>query len=297
MAENSFNANFEKMFGKIAAGDTAKMIPVEHLYPWVDPDTGKRQPFQVAIDQMKDLQESIEEFGICEALIVRQLEKDKYQIISGERRWTVAGILKMQSVPCTIKKLDDNEARRLLVHTNLLKRDGVLPSERAGAYLLEYTARKNQGKRTDLFEDDRKSEASESGSVRTIQRYMRLNYITPELLGLVDSRKIQMTSGVSLSYFSQEEQGLIYENVYKDDKKLSKSQLHELSDLSKKAPLTADLILGLIDAPKAKHDKALNSYRIYFPKNTSDTEIKNTITTLLEDWRKENLKEILDLER
>jgi len=296
MSEVNFGNSFEKLFGGRPPETTMKSLPREKLVPWKDPDTGARQPFKVNLEQLEELQTSIQEFGILEPLIIRP-QAEQYQILSGERRWTVAGILGMENVPCIIKDIDDNEARKLLVHMNIKNRQDLLPSERAGAYLLEYTARKNQGQRTDLYGIKEKTEAGINDSIRTIQRYIRLNYLTPELLALVDFGKIQVVNGVSLSYMSEENQTVIHETVYKENKNLTTPQLKKLSEISKNETLTVEIINDIINTPKVKHDRSLNPYRIYFRQNCPDAEIKNTITKLLEDWRKENLKEILDKER
>lgn len=197
--------------------DRIVMLSPAELTPWRNPYTGEAQPFQVDESKLSDLEESVKSHGIINPILARRLD-DRIEIVAGERRWRVANRLEMTSVPVVIRAMSDEEAAILLVDTNLTARDEILPSEKAAAYKLRLDALKRQGRRTDLEEGDTHNSynviASEVGdSARQIQRYVRLNYLVPELQSAVDEGKLPMTAAVELSYVPQEKQREVVERV------------------------------------------------------------------------------------
>lgn len=197
--------------GADAPKDRIVMMNPAELTPWRNPYTGEAQPFRVDETKLTDLEESVKSHGIINPILARRLD-DRIEIVAGERRWKVANRLELTTVPVVIRTMSDEDAAILLVDTNLTARDEILPSEKAAAYKLRLDALRRQGKRTDLVEDEISHNsyaevASEVGeSARQVQRYVRLNYLVPELQAAVDEGKLPLNAAVELSYVPQEKQ-------------------------------------------------------------------------------------------
>ena len=288
--------SFSSDYGNLVTGagspeknGIVQLSPAE-LTPWTDPETGKRQPFLVNKTELAELTESIEKNGIRDPLIIRKVG-DVNQILSGERRWTVATDIALEKVPCIFVEVSDDEARILLVQANLLSRQSLRPSERAFAYEMQYTARQRQGYRSDLDKlmggEEISSPPALKENVRTIQRYIRLTYLLPELLEKVDAGKVKLVSGVALSFFSKDDQQLLFDEIYAAGKKITDSEIGLLRDVSSERPLVTEDIKNIFSTrenPIQKSDKTLDSYRSFFPDGTPDKKITETITTLLAEW-------------
>lgn len=191
--------------------DRIVMLSPADLTPWRNPYTGEAQPFRVDESKLTDLEASVKTHGIINPILARRLD-DRIEIVAGERRWRVANRLDLPAVPVVIRTMTDEEAAILLVDTNLTVREEILPTEKAAAYKLRLDALKRQGKRTDLTEGDVSHNSYEEiakevgDSARQVQRYVRLNYLVPELQTAVDEGKLPMTAAIELSYVPQEEQ-------------------------------------------------------------------------------------------
>ena len=209
---------------------------------------------------MKEMSESIKVNGVLHPLIVRQRKDGNYEIISGHRRKRASEMANLKELPCIIRNLTDDEAIIEMVDTNM-QREKILPSEKAFAYKMKLEAEKRQGQRNDLtsVQNEQKLEskttrekvAKELGeSASTIQRYIRLTELIPELLNLVDEDRISFTPAVEISYLNEDEQYVLL-NIYEyDERTPSVSQAKHLKMLSQEGKLTADKIEEIMEKDK-----------------------------------------------
>lgn len=260
-------------------------------------------PYRVIEDEsMRELAESIREHGVVEPILVRPYKgkPDEYEIISGHRRNYAAGLAGLDDVPVHIRDLDDNEAAQLMVDSNN-KREILLPSEKAWAYRTKAEAMRCQGKRTDLPEDDEKKRAGikevgseNKDSLATVKRYIRLTYLIPDLMRLVDEEKLTIGNGYIISFFSEKEQGYIVAYYNEHHLLPNKEQLTAMSE----AKAFGEMDEGVIAQIMTKQEKAEKSkksnitirnshLRQYFPENASMEYMEQVIFTLLERWAKE----------
>lgn len=268
-----------------------EILPIRSL-------TGFRNhPFQVVEDEsMCALAESIREYGIQEPLLVRKRENGQYEIISGHRRRYAAELAGLTDVPVHIVEMDDNLATIIMVDSNI-KRETLYPSEKAWAYRMRAEALRHQGKRTDYLENDEDEPAYTAESIgaqtgesgRTVQRYIRLTYLMPELLVLVDKGKLKLMPGVVLSYFSKENQGCILEFYENCGVFPSESQMRELLERTQQGEMLSYEALRDMLLMKEGHNRKfqLNEKKIaeYFPEDATDADIEAVILELLQNWK------------
>ena len=257
-------------------------------------------PYQVLDnEEMNSLIESVQQQGIMTPLIVRPLEDttDEYEIISGHRRFRAAQKAELAEVPAFIRPVSRDEAAIMVVDSNL-HREHLLPSEKAFAYKLKAEALNHQGKRNDLTSgqivsksDDRRTTAiigEKSGeSYKTVQRYIRLTNLIPELLGLMDEGKIAFSVGVELSYLTENEQQDLFEAIELEDKTPSLSQAIQMKKLSQAGELDSDTISKIISEEKPNQREKI-SFQIenltkFFPKSYTPRDIERKIIKLIED--------------
>ena len=219
-------------------------------------------PFKVKNDEnMAKLIKSIREHGILVPAIVRKRENDSYEMISGHRRKKACEIARITKLKCIVKNLTDDEATILMIDSNI-QREEILPSEKAFSYKMKLEALKHQGRKIDFYlqetfrQDDRKFESAEiigkkvGKSARTIQRYIRLTYLIPELLELVDSKRIAFGPAVELSYLSEENQYIV-ENIFEfDEVTPSLSQAIKLKKLEQEGILNEQKIEEILQEKK-----------------------------------------------
>ncbi len=219
----------------------------------------ENNPFIFREDTAFDLLiESITTLGVLTPIIVRSLDDGNYEIISGHRRAEACRRLGIESIPCIVKELTRDEATVILVDLNL-QRDEVLPSEKAHAYKMKMDALKNQGARTDLTSTQSVSKfrtAEEVGkenneSRETVRRYIRLTYLIPEILKLVDEGRIAFTPAVELSYLPSEEQNEVYGFYENEEVTPSYSQTVRMKKLYTEGQLTSDRISEIMAEAKA----------------------------------------------
>ena len=235
-------------------------IKVSNLHPYAG------NPFRVIDDdQMEMLADSIKAKGIIEPLIVRPDGSGEYEIISGHRRYHACKKLGIEKVPCFVSELSREDAVVILVDSNLY-RDGLLPSEKAFAFRMKNEALSHQGKRSDLTSRQvgTKSERSVTqianlvkDSERTIQRYIRLTYLIPELLKMVDEKKMAITPAVEISYIPQELQKELLVTIESEQAVPSLSQAQRMRKLSGEAKLDVDMILEIMCERKANQRESL----------------------------------------
>ena len=251
-------------------------------------------PYKVLDDEdMEALVESIRTQGVLTPLVVRPMEEDAYEIISGHRRLHACKKAGIATVPALIYSLDRNAAAIALVDSNL-HREKILPSEKAFAYKLKLEAMNRQGQRTDLTstQDVSKFRTNElvgeanGDSRETVRRYIRLTYLLPEILEKVDEGKVAFTPAVHLSYLSPAEQGWVLDEMKRNDCTPSVGQAYHLKEHSMAGTLTRDFVAGLMSQEKANQKERLkipmDRIRKYFPKHYTTAQMEDAIVKMCE---------------
>ena len=257
----------------------------------------ENHPYQVKDDaEMEALVESIKEHGILSPIIVRPLENEEYEIISGHRRLFASKRAGLTKVPALVVEMDRDNAAIALVDSNL-HRDNISPSEKAFAYKLKMEAMSRQGHRTDLTSgqlvpksDDNRTSAeigeAYGESYKTVQRYIRLTYLHPKLLEYVDEGRIAFTPAVELSYLNDIEQQDLIQTIESEDCTPSLSQAIRMKKLSQQGLLDDDKILEIMSEEKANQKERIKipteRVRKFFPESYTKTQIEDAIVKLCE---------------
>ena len=271
----------------------AEYLPIEKLHPF------ENHPFQVKDDaEMDQLVFSVLTQGLLTPIVVRKTDTEEYEVISGHRRLRACQKAGIETVPALIYSMDRDAAIIALVDSNL-HREHLLPSEKAFAYKLKMEAMNHQGKTCGQVGHKSRDSLSDDESGRQIQRYIRLTYLIPEILQMVDEKKIALTPAVELSYLTESEQRDLLETMESEDCTPSLSQSRQLKKLSQSGELSMDRILELLQQPKANQEEKLRfdlkDIRHYFPKNYTTERIQKTILQLLEkferNWKRRSLDE------
>ena len=274
----------------------AEFLPLDKLRPF------ENHPFRVKDDaEMDQLVFSVLTQGLLTPIVVRETDTEEYEVISGHRRLRACQKAGIETVPALIYSMDRDAAIIALVDSNL-HREHLLPSEKAFAYKMKMEAMSHQGTSSQLGTRLRTDEliAQQSGESRNqIQRYIRLTYLIPEILQMVDEKKIALTPAVELSYLTESEQRDLLETMESEDCTPSLSQSQQLKKLSQSGVLNMDRILELMQQPKANQEEKLRfdlkDIRHYFPKNYTTQRIQKTILQLLEkferNWKRRSLDE------
>lgn len=256
----------------------------------------KHHPFKVLDnEEMNQMVESVQQFGILNPLIVRPDENGSYEIVSGHRRARAAELAGLTTVPAIVRQLDDDAAIILMVDSNLA-RENILPSEKAWSYKLKLEAMKRQGERTDLTScqvgtRSRSDEqiAQENGdSARQIQRYIRLTNLIPELLDMVDAKQISFNPAVELSYLKPFEQTQFISAMEYGGAPPTLSQAQRIKRLSQDGHCGIDAMCAIMsEEKKVDMDKVTikpDVLKKYFPKSYTPKQMEDTIIKLLEQW-------------
>lgn len=271
----------------------AEFLPISKLRPF------ENHPFRVKDDaEMDQLVFSVLTQGLLTPIVVRETETAEYEVISGHRRLRACQKAGIETVPALIYSMDRDAAIIALVDSNL-HREHLLPSEKAFAYKMKMEAMNHQGKTCGQVGHKSRDFLSDDESGRQIQRYIRLTYLIPEILQMVDEKKIAMTPAVELSYLTESEQRDLLETMESEDCTPSLSQSQQLKKLSQSGALDMDRILELLQQPKANQEEKLRfdlkDIRHYFPKNYTTERIQKTILQLLEkyerNWKRRSLDE------
>lgn len=258
-------------------------------------DEFKNHPFKIIENnEFSLLVESIKENGVILPAIVRLKENGRYEMVSGHRRMYASKLLGLEKIPCVIKDLSDDEATIIMVDSNLQQRKQLLPSEKAFAYKMKYDAMKHQGKRTDLTSGplDQKTTAEKIGkeakeSEKTVRRYIRLTYLIPKLLKIVDNSELDLSPSMALrpaveiSYLNEKEQQLLFKYIEMNLVTPSLAQAIELKNLSQKGELTHEVLQNIMDKEKPNQvlkfgipeDKLFN----VLPKNIEREKVEDFI--------------------
>ena len=273
-------------------------IPLSELYPF------KGHPFKVIDNEaMFDTAESIKQYGVLVPAIARPREDGGYELVSGHRRKRACELAGLETMPVIIRNLDDDAATIIMVDSNL-QRENILPSERAFAFKLKLEAIKRQGSRTDLTSSqvgtklNRADEivAEQAGSSRNqVQRYIRLTELIPELLSMVDEKKIAFNPAVELSYLKSEEQLLLIDAMDTEQATPSLSQAQRLKKFSAEGNCTLEAMCAIMsEEKKGEPDKVTltgDKIKKYFPKNYTPQQMEATIIKLLEGWHKKRTQD------
>ena len=279
----------------------AEYLPIEKLHPF------ENHPFQVKDDaEMDQLVFSVLTQGLLTPIVVRETDTAEYEVISGHRRLRACQKAGIKTVPALIYSMDRDAAIIALVDSNL-HREHLMPSEKAFAYRMKMEAMSHKGQRSDLTSlqvatklDSASSIGKSQGESRDqVFRYIRLTYLIPEILQMVDEKKIALTPAVELSYLTESQQRYLLETMESEDCTPSLSQSQQLKKLSQSGELDMDRILELLQQPKANQEEKLRfdlkDIRHYFPKNYTTERIQKTILQLLEkferNWKRRSLDE------
>ena len=255
-------------------------------------------PFKVRMDaKMVETIESVREHGVLLPALVREKPTGGYEMISGHRRKMASELAGFENMPCIVRNLSDDEAVIVMVDSNL-QREEILPSEKAFAYKMKLEAMNRQGKRTDLTSTPLVSKfrtneilAQEAGESReTIRRYIRLTELIPEILEMVDEKKIAMRPAVELSYLPKEEQEILYDTMESEACTPSHAQTIKIRKFSEEGRLNEDVLLSIMSEEKPNQVEQWkipkNRLKKYFPSGTSQQKMEETIIKALELYRK-----------
>ena len=268
-------------------------IPLSELHPF------KNHPFRVVDDEsMLRTVESVAQYGVLAPAIARPREEGGYELVSGHRRHHASELAGLETMPVIVRNLDDDAAVILMVDSNL-QRESILPSEGAFAYKMKYEAIKRQGQRTDLtlgqvvpkFARSMEEIAEGTGeSYKQVQRYIRLTELIPELLTMVDEKKISFNPAVELSFLKPEEQRDFLEAMDMEQNIPSLSQAQRIKKLSQDGNCTIETMQEIMaEVKKSELDKVTlknDVLKKYFPKSYTPKQMQDTIIKLLEAWQK-----------
>ena len=272
--------------------EQVQQIPIGELFPF------KNHPFKVLDDEsMQRTVESVEQYGVLSPLIARPRPEGGYEIISGHRRQHAAQLAGLDTLPVIVRQMDDDAAVLLMVDSNL-QRENILPSERAFAYKMKLEAIKNQGARSDLtspqlaakFRSDDAVAKDQGISGDTVRRYIRLTSLIPELLDMVDEKKIAFNPAVELSYLDESQQRDFLEAMNDTQNAPSLSQAQRLKKLAQEGHFSYDVAFAVMgEEKKDELDKVViknDTLRKYFPRSYTPKQMEDTIIKLLEQWQR-----------
>ena len=278
--------------------EQVQQIPIDALHPFTN------HPFKVLDDEaMTRTVESIAQYGVLAPLIARpRPDGDGYEIISGHRRQYAAKLAGLDTLPVIVRQMSDDAAVILMVDSNL-QREHILPSERAFAYKMKLEALKNQGARSDLtscqvgtkFRADELLAENSSESARNVQRFIRLTSLIPELLDMVDEKKIAFNPAVELSYLDEAQQRDFLEAMNDTQNAPSLSQAQRLKKLAQEGHFSYDVAFAVMgEEKKDELDKVViknDTLRKYFPRSYTPKQMEDTIIKLLEQWQRKQQRQ------
>ena len=272
--------------------EQVQQIPIEELFPF------KEHPFKVLDDEaMQRTVESVAQYGVLAPLIARPRPEGGYEIISGHRRQHAAELAGLDTLPVIVREMTDDAVVILMVDSNL-QRENILPSERAFAYKMKLEALKNQGARSDLTSDQVGQKlwsveqvASDAGESKTqIQRFIRLTNLIPELLDLVDEKKISFNPAVELSYLDEAQQRDFLQAMDETQNAPSLSQAQRMKKLAQEGKFTYEAAFAIMgEAKKDELDKVViknDTLKKYFPRSYTPRQMEDVIIKLLEQWQR-----------
>ena len=306
MPKNSLNVSLKgaddifstEEFRQEQQREQVQQIPIGELFPF------KNHSFKVLDDEsMQRTVESVEQYGVLSPLIARPRPEGGYEIISGHRRQHAAQLAGLETLPVIVRNMDDDAAVLLMVDSNL-QRENILPSERAFAYKMKLEAIKNQGARSDLTSGQivQKSKlsiervAEDAGEgYKTVQRFIRLTNLIPELLDMVDEKKIAFNPAVELSYLDTNQQRDFLEAMNDTQNAPSLSQAKRLKKLAQEGHFSYDVAFAVMgEEKKDELDKVViknDTLRKYFPRSYTPKQMEDTIIKLLDQWQRKQQRQ------
>ncbi len=281
-----------------AKREKVQMLPLAELHPF------QNHPFKVKDDEaMANTVDSVRQYGVLVPAIARPLESGGYELVSGHRRHHASELAGLTEMPVIVRDLDDDAATIIMVDSNL-QRETLLPSERAFAYKMKLEAMKRQAGRpskenvSQVGTQKRSDQimAEQVGESRNqIQRFIRLTALIPDLLNLVDEKKVAFNPAVELSYLKTEEQVLLLDAMESEQTTPSLSQAQRLKKFSQEGKLSVDVMRAIMsEEKKPEMDKVIFTsakLRQYFPKSYTPQQMENTILRLLEQWQRKRQHE------
>ena len=277
--------------------EQVQQIPIGELFPF------KNHPFKVLDDEsMQRTVESVEQYGVLSPLIARPRPEGGYEIISGHRRQHAAQLAGLDALPVIVRQMDDDAAVLLMVDSNL-QRENILPSERVFAYKMKLEALKNQGARSDLTSTQLVSKlrsneqlgAENNQSRETVRRFIRLTNLVPELLDMVDEKKIAFNPAVELSYLDESQQRDFLETMNDTQNAPSLSQAQRLKRLAQEGHFSYDVAFAVMgEEKKDELDKVViknDTLRKYFPRSYTPKQMEDTIIKLLDQWQRKQQRQ------
>ena len=273
--------------------EQVQQIPIDELHPFTN------HPFKVLDDEtMTRTVESIAQYGVLAPLIARpRPDSDGYEIISGHRRQYAAKLAGLDTLPVIVRNMDDNAAVLLMVDSNL-QREHILPSERAFAYKMKLEALKNQGARSDLtsgqigpkLRSDEQVALDAGESRKQVQRFIRLTNLIPELLDMVDEKKIAFNPAVELSYLDESQQRDFLEAMEDTQNAPSVSQAQQLKKMAQCGEFTYEKAFDILGQEKKSEQDTVTikneTLRKYFPRSYTPKQMEEKIIQLLDAWQK-----------
>ena len=269
------------------------LVSITDLQPFA------RHPYKVLDDDaMREMVESVKQYGVLSPAIARPLPDGGYELVSGHRRKRACELAGLETMPVIVRELDDDAAAILVVDSNL-QREDLLPSERALAYKLKLEALKHQGQRKDLtsVQVEQKlgarekvaQEAGESSGV-PVMRYIRLTELIPPLLDMVDERRIAFNPAYELSFLTKDEQAMLLDTMDSEQATPSLSQAQRLKQFSQRGELDAAVMRAIMSEEKKEVERVTlkgETLRKYFPASYTPKRMEETIIRLLEQWQKQ----------
>ena len=289
-------ASIDELLG-VVNEEAAMEIEINKIHPF------RNHPFKVVDDEeMQDLVESVKLNGVLTPVLLRMDENEEYEMVSGHRRMHAAQLAGLTTIPAIVRELSDDDAVIAMVDANI-QREELLPSEKAFAYKMKLDAMKRQGSRTDITsgQNDQKLKPVVSRNVlaeqvgessKQIQRYIRLTELIPELLNLVDIKKLQFTVAVDISYIGKEIQKWIYEYI-RDTGFIKPNQIAALRSHLEDGPVNQIGMLSIFNncmaVKKSPRTITFSEKKLtkYFPANYSVEDMEQVIESLLENWMQE----------
>ena len=300
LAKNIRLPSIDDLFSTEESRQDAKLekiqeIPLSELHPF------KGHPFKVKDDEaMMETADSVRQYGVLVPAIARPDPEGGYELVAGHRRHRASELAEKETMPVIVRDLDDDAATIIMVDSNL-QRESLLPSERAFAYKMKLEAMRHQGERMDLTsaqvgrklagKESREILAEQVGQSRNqISRYIRLTELIPELLDMVDERKIALNPAYELSFLKKEEQTQLLDAMDSEQATPSLSQAQRLKKFSHEGHLSIDVMRAIMgEEKKSDLDRVTftsDTLRKYFPKSYTPARMQETIIKLLEQWQK-----------
>lgn len=306
---------------KSSARDSIKLASVDDLFTTEESRTDNQRekvvdvplseisdfpnhPFKVKVDEaMLEMADSVKQYGVLVPGLLRpKADGGGYEMVAGHRRKKASELAGIETMPCIIRELDDDQATIIMVDSNL-QRESILPSEKAFAYKMKLEAMKRQGQRTDLTSrplvgklesaDALGENTGESG--RQIQRYIRLTELNPSILQMVDDNQIAFRPAVEISYLAEKEQQELYETMQSEECTPSLPQAQRMKKLSQDGRLSVDVIFSILTEEKPNQKEKFNIQREridrFFPSNFTEKQKEDLIVQLLESWYKKRQRE------